>query len=152
MRNIFDSWQVRQENNCFAFMLFFGFQVSAGQFLITVVLLCVIEMASFGWMSAIISARSEMERNPGPTNLTKSTFQIICRVSRVVCFVISLAFVHLQSISGGAFLVTETALKNSVFLLFVFDKDPLLICFKLALITSESANLICTISSVVLIS
>ena len=33
----------------------------------------------FGWMSAIISARSEMERNPGPTNLTKSTFQIICR-------------------------------------------------------------------------
>ena len=46
MRNIFDSWQVRQENNCFAFMLFFGFQVSAGQFLITVVLLCVIEMAS----------------------------------------------------------------------------------------------------------
>ena len=42
-------------------MLFFGFQVSAGRFLITVVLLCVIEMASFGWMSAIISARSEME-------------------------------------------------------------------------------------------
>ena len=60
-------------------MLFFGFQVSAGRFLITVVLLCVIEMASFGWMSAIISARSEMERNPGPTNLTKSTFQISCR-------------------------------------------------------------------------
>ena len=42
-------------------MLFFGFQGSAGRFLITVVLLCVIEMASFGWMSAIISARSEME-------------------------------------------------------------------------------------------
>ena len=61
-------------------MLFFGFQVSAGRFLITVVLLCVIEMASFGWMSAIISVRSEMERNPGPTNLTKSTFQIICLV------------------------------------------------------------------------
>ena len=39
----------------------------------------VIEMASFGWMSAIISARSAMERNPGPTNLTKSTFQIISR-------------------------------------------------------------------------
>ena len=39
-------------------MLFFGFQGSAGRFLITVVLLCVIEMASFGWMSAIISAQS----------------------------------------------------------------------------------------------
>ena len=55
-------------------------------------------------------------------------------------------------VSGGTFLVTETALKNSVFLLFVFEKDPLLTCFELALITSESANLICAISSVVLIS
>ena len=44
------------------------FQVSARLFLVTVLLLCVMEMASFGMLSMILMTRSGIDRNPGPTN------------------------------------------------------------------------------------
>ena len=42
--------------------------MSAARLLITVLLLCVIEMASFGVINMILLIRSGLERNPGPVN------------------------------------------------------------------------------------
>ena len=44
------------------------FEVSAGLLLVTVLLLCVVEMASFGMLSMILMTRSGIDRNPGPNN------------------------------------------------------------------------------------
>ena len=44
------------------------FEVSAGLLLVTVLLLCVVEMASFGMLSMILMTRSGIDRNHGPNS------------------------------------------------------------------------------------
>ena len=41
-----------------------------GRLFATVLLLCVIEMASFGMLNMILLTRSEIDSSPGPTNQT----------------------------------------------------------------------------------
>ena len=44
------------------------FEVSAGLLLVTVLLLCVVEMALFGMLSLILMTRSGIDRNHGPNS------------------------------------------------------------------------------------
>ena len=68
----FDSWQACQILIIDLINLhirkWYFCQVSAARLLITVLLLCVIEMASFGVINMILLTRSGIETNPGPAN------------------------------------------------------------------------------------
>ena len=54
------------------------FEVSAGLLLVTVLLLCVIEMASFGMLSMILMTRSGIHRNPGNPWIVNILCLVIC--------------------------------------------------------------------------
>ena len=56
------------------------FEASAGLLLVTFLLLCVIEMASFGMLSMILMTRSGIDRNPGHLWRVNILCLVICSV------------------------------------------------------------------------